>query len=115
MLVELWDVTERRAADAARAEADRLMTLGWKILNGEDRVPVHGESVAVRCTVKMLNVFSAHGDKDKLKTWIGNEGRAPRRVIFNHGDPASAGFLAKMLGENGVAAEVAEFNKPKEI
>ena len=90
-------------------------TLGWKILNGEDRVPVHGESVAVRCTVKMLNVFSAHGDKDKLKTWIGNEGRAPRRVIFNHGDPASAGFLAKMLGENGVAAEVAEFNKPKEI
>lgn len=28
VLVELWDVTERRAADAAQAEADRLMTLG---------------------------------------------------------------------------------------
>lgn len=28
LLVELWDVTGRRAAEAARAEADRLMTLG---------------------------------------------------------------------------------------
>jgi metallo-beta-lactamase family protein len=90
-------------------------TLGWKILMGHDRVPVLGESVAVRCGVKMINAFSAHGDKAKLIKWIGNHGKGPKRVIFNHGDPQSSESIIKDLELKGQNAVRAEFHKTFQI
>lgn len=90
-------------------------TLGWKLLTGVDRIPVHGESVPVRCTVKMVNAFSAHGDSNKLQQWIVSGKTAPRRVVLNHGDKFSAEALAKVLVERGIEAEAAEFNSTIEV
>lgn len=90
-------------------------TLGWKILKGNPTVPVLGESVQVRCQVKMINAFSAHGDKEKLKEWIGNKGHAPKLVILNHGEHDQAVALAEVLEEQGINARPAEFDKMFEI
>lgn len=90
-------------------------TLGWKILNHHDRVPVMGESVAVNCNVIMINAFSAHGDKNKLMSWIQSGGEPPKQIILNHGDQISAEALATTLKEKKIEVEVAKFNKPRKI
>lgn len=90
-------------------------TLGWKILTGADRVPIHGESVAVHCKVEMVNAFSAHGDSEKLKTWIMSGGASPQQVILNHGDKFSSEAFAKVLNEKGIKAQRAEYHKTVEV
>jgi metallo-beta-lactamase family protein len=86
-------------------------TLGWKILNGAPKVDVLGERVSVNCGVKMINAFSAHGDKDKLFEWITNGGKHPKNVVLNHGDKVSSLSLAELLKMNGINAEPADAEK----
>lgn len=90
-------------------------TLGWKILSGRDHVQVLGEVIPVRCEVKMLNAFSAHGDRDKLIKWISNNGSKPKKVLLNHGDLDSSTALKVALEKTGVNCEVAEYGRPFEI
>jgi metallo-beta-lactamase family protein len=74
-----------------------------------------GESIPVHCEVKMLNAFSAHGDRDKLIRWIGNNGAQPKKILLNHGDIDSAKALRDVLEKTGLNCEVAEYNKTFEI
>ena len=90
-------------------------SLGWKILNGDRTVPVIGESIPVHCQVKMINAFSAHGDKEKLEKWVMNEGNAPRFVILNHGDKEQSAALAGVLKDKGIDVVPAEYNRSFEI
>lgn len=90
-------------------------TLGWKILRGNPTVPVLGETIQVRCEVKMINAFSAHGDKEKLGRWISNGGHAPKLVILNHGDKDQSAALAAALAGQGIEAMPAEYEKSFEI
>lgn len=90
-------------------------TLGWRILNGADRVEIHNEKVSVRCQIKMINSFSAHGDREKLLSWVGNKGKVPKKIFLNHGEPNSSEALKIFLHGKGIEAEQAAFNKPVEI
>lgn len=90
-------------------------TLGWRLLNGAPKVEVHQEKVNVRCEIKMINAFSAHGDKHKLMDWIQNGGKTPKYVILNHGSPDSSNALASSLIDGGIKAETAPFNKTIEL
>ena len=90
-------------------------TLGWKILSGNRIVPVMGESIPVRCGVKMINAFSAHGDKEKLEKWIFNDGKTPKTVVLNHGDKDQSKVLAEALKTEGINAQLAEYEKTFEI
>lgn len=90
-------------------------TLGWKILKGHPTVPVLGETVQVRCQVRMISAFSAHGDKEKLEKWISNGGHAPSLVILNHGDREQSTAFSEVLGKQGVKTVLAEYEKVIEI
>lgn len=90
-------------------------TLGWKILKGNPTVPVLGETIQVHCQVKMINAFSAHGDKEKLVKWILNDGQAPLHIILNHGDKEQSAALAAGLNKQGLKAEPAKYDKTIEI
>lgn len=72
-------------------------TLGRRILEGESPVEILGEWVEVKCQVKYISALSAHGDQEKLLNWIGGGSTTPKKVYLNHGDPASAEALAKIL------------------
>ncbi|MFA6105046.1 MAG: MBL fold metallo-hydrolase [Patescibacteria group bacterium] len=90
-------------------------TLGWQLLNGHTHVQIHGESIPVHCEVKMLNAFSAHGDRNKLIKWIENNRNSVKKVVLNHGDPDQTSAFAKSLNELKIDAVAAEFNKTMEI
>ncbi len=80
-------------------------TLGRKILQGISPVTVLGESVAVRCQVKLLNGLSAHADTDKLTDWIG--ATKPKAVFLNHGERATSEALAGRLAQElGLSVQV---------
>ncbi len=82
-------------------------TLGHKIQTGQSPVNVLGERVEVNCKIKAIGALSAHGDQNKLASWIG--AARPKQVILNHGDPAASKALAERLKrEAGIAARLAQ-------
>ena len=61
-------------------------TLGRKIYEGAKEVTIYGEKVQVRASVEAIGAFSAHGDRNKLTTWLKPEdGRMPK-VFLVHGE-----------------------------
>ncbi|AEG14760.1 RNA-metabolising metallo-beta-lactamase [Desulfofundulus kuznetsovii DSM 6115] len=70
-------------------------TKGRKIKDGAKYVRIHGEEVAVRATIKSIDSFSAHADKEELLEWLGHLQKPPTRVFLVHGEPSSMNVLAQ--------------------
>jgi len=86
-------------------------TLGRQILEGNTPVTIMGERVAVRCHVKAVGAFSAHGDQEKLMDWIAGGDTLPKKVYLNHGEPLASDALQKRLtDELGVKTTVVDKN-----
>ncbi len=84
-------------------------TLGRQIQDGHSTVEVLGERVQVKCKINNISALSAHGDQNKLVSWIG--AAKPKRVYFNHGeDSAAQAISSKLSKEFNVEAVIA---KPK--
>ena len=82
-------------------------TLGHQIQSGQSPVTVLGERVEVNCKIKAIGALSAHGDQNKLASWIG--AARPKQVWLNHGDPAASKALAERLKrEAGMAVRLAQ-------
>jgi metallo-beta-lactamase family protein len=81
-------------------------TLGRRILEGESPVQIMGEEIRVRARVQAIGALSAHGDQNKLVSWIG---QSPKKVYLNHGEPEQANALAvRLKKENSIEAIVVE-------
>lgn len=86
-------------------------TLGRQIQEGAINVQVMGEKVSVRCAVKTIGAFSAHGDQNKLLDWINSAKNLPKRVCLNHGEnDACQVFREKIKEKFGVDTTMAEKN-----
>ncbi|TLD40656.1 MAG: Metallo-beta-lactamase family protein, RNA-specific [Candidatus Jettenia ecosi] len=68
-------------------------TLGRKIIEGEKRVKIFGEEIAVNARVYTIGGLSAHADRDELIDWLGKFKKKPKRVFVIHGEEeTSLGF-----------------------
>lgn len=82
-------------------------TLGRRLVEGEKRVKIFHEEVDVKCHIESIRMLSAHGDKAKIKRWIGEAAEKPKQVIFVHGEQDAAEEIAKEVeSELGVNAHV---------
>ena len=70
-------------------------TRGRALVDGADRVRIHGEDVEVRATVTRLEAFSAHADHDELLRWVGES--VPGRIALVHGEQQAREALAAAL------------------
>jgi metallo-beta-lactamase family protein len=80
-------------------------TLGRKILEGQDPVPIFGEEYPVRAQVKRAEGYSAHADRTELLDWaarISSQGDL-KRVFLVHGEEEGLTALADGLREQGVS------------
>ncbi|EKD43973.1 MAG: hypothetical protein ACD_72C00052G0002 [uncultured bacterium] len=75
-------------------------SLGRQLLNGKSPVQVMNESVQVKCKIKAVGAFSAHGDQNKMLNWIGSGEIPPKNICLNHGEPEAMGALAEKIKEN---------------
>lgn len=83
-------------------------TLGRRIVERRPTLSMFGEEIPLRADVKILNGYSAHGDRNELATWLDavrGDGPAPA-VHLVHGELPSQEALASLLGERGYTASI---------
>lgn len=86
-------------------------TLGRRLLEGDKRVRIFGEEIAVRCHIHEITGLSAHADQDQLVAWASNFD-SPRLVILTHGELHAALTLKTLLEDKlHFTAVVAEKNE----
>ncbi|MGE5527636.1 MAG: MBL fold metallo-hydrolase RNA specificity domain-containing protein [Patescibacteria group bacterium] len=87
-------------------------TLGRRLLEGDKRVRVMGEEIAVRAAVHSIGSYSAHADRDGLLAWLRTARQLPRMLFLVHGeDTALAAWAATIRDELGVQAVVPSFGE----
>ncbi len=74
-------------------------TLGRKLVDGQKRVKIYGEDVAVRATVHTLGGFSAHADRDGLLGWMSGIKNKNLKVFVVHGEEKAALSFAGSVKE----------------
>ena len=75
-------------------------TTGRRIVDGEKRVRVFREDVAVAAKVSTIGGFSAHADQKGLLKWAGNFTESHPRIFVTHGEPTASETLAAKLKED---------------
>jgi len=75
-------------------------TTGRRIVDGEKRVRVFREDVAVAAKVSTIGGFSAHADQKGLLKWAGNFTESHPRVFVTHGEQTASETLAAKLKED---------------
>lgn len=74
-------------------------TLGRRLVNGEGRVLIHGEEIAVRSKITSIDGFSAHADQEGLLHWVQCFGKSLKGVILVHGEVTAQRELAVKITE----------------
>lgn len=80
-------------------------TLGRKLLDGQDLVPIFGDKYRVRARIERAEGYSAHADRDELLEWtkrIQERGQL-KQVFLVHGEEESCFALAVGLEAQGVS------------
>ncbi|HEY4365201.1 MAG TPA: MBL fold metallo-hydrolase [Bryobacteraceae bacterium] len=72
-------------------------TLGRKILEGHDEVPIFGEPVRLRAEVVSLDELSGHADQRELIEWMRPIAHGLKKVFLVHGEPSQGAALAQVI------------------
>ncbi len=74
-------------------------TRGRRLLNGEDRVKIHGEYWPVKAEIASVPAFSVHADRSELLDWLASAETRPEQVIAVHGDPDAMDAFGDVVRE----------------
>lgn len=72
-------------------------TLGWKIREGWEEVPILGDQFKVRANVEILDSFSGHADQSELLDYFDRVGGRKENVFLVHGEPEQSAGLKEEL------------------
>ena len=79
-------------------------TLGRMLLEGEKRVELFGEDIAVLASMYNFTGLSAHADREGLMKWISCFVKKPEKVFVVHGEESVTEVFVRSLGELGYSA-----------
>jgi metallo-beta-lactamase family protein len=77
-------------------------TLGRRIQSGQEAVRILGQEYERRAEVESITGYSAHADRDELRSWVRRLGGPIRRAFVVHGEPAALEAMTTILREEGV-------------
>jgi metallo-beta-lactamase family protein len=84
-------------------------SLGRKVLNGEKLVKIFGDEIVVRCRVRQIGGYSAHGDQAKLLSWLRPmKTRIQRLYLVQSEDDAARVFAGKVRDELAIDTQIPE-------
>ena len=72
-------------------------TPGRELLDGTDRIRIHGKDIEVRAEVTRLEAYSAHADENELVRWVAEA--QPKQVVLVHGEDQGRDALAERFRE----------------
>ena len=61
-------------------------TLGHRIVNGEKKVQIFGEEIAVNAQIEYIEAYSGHADQNFLIEFIDNLKKKPKHIFLIHGE-----------------------------
>ncbi len=76
-------------------------SLGATIMGGAKSVRIHGQEVAVRARIRMIDSYSAHADQQELVTWTKERLPVNRAIFLAHGEDPARATLRDHLIANG--------------
>jgi metallo-beta-lactamase family protein len=74
-------------------------TLGRQIVEGQNRVRIHGTMHHVRARVAQIHGLSGHADSAGLMRWLSHLRTAPQRVFLAHGEESVSENFAAAIAE----------------
>ena len=74
-------------------------TLGSKIVNGEKKVKVFGEEIAVNARIEYIEGYSGHADQEWLLNFIYSFIAKPKHIFLVHGEPEGQKELKQKILE----------------
>lgn len=77
-------------------------TLGRKIAEKWQKVPIFGEPYDLKARVEILDEFSAHADKNDLLDWVSKGKQKWSKVFIVHGEESASLSFADELKETGL-------------
>jgi metallo-beta-lactamase family protein len=80
-------------------------TLGRRLVEREPIIKIYGKKYKLAASVKKMNGFSAHADRDELATYIKHL-PGLKSVFVVHGEETASLSFAAYLGELGIKAHV---------
>lgn len=87
-------------------------TLGRRILDGEKKVRIHGEEIAVKADIEIIDGFSSHADQSGLLDWLSNFKTKPELVFLVHGEEFALETLQRLIiTELGIKTEIASLGE----
>lgn len=74
-------------------------TLGRKLVDGEKRVTIFGEEIAVNARVEYIEGYSGHADQEWLMNFVYSFIKKPTHIFLVHGEPEGQIVLKQKLEE----------------
>lgn len=75
-------------------------TLGREIIDGAEKVRIHGQVHPVKAKIVRIDGFSAHADQSELLRWLSDFRIQPKRLFVVHGEQDIPELFAKKVREN---------------
>lgn len=72
-------------------------SLGRQLVDGADRVRIHGEDIQVNASIHTLGGFSAHAGQRELLNWLEPLAATGPRVVLTHGEARGREGLAREI------------------
>ncbi len=72
-------------------------SLGRKILDGDKKVKIMGETVDVRCRIVQATAYSAHADQPQLLSWLEPMRQSLKKVFVVHSEEESGQELSQKM------------------
>ncbi|MFA6255966.1 MAG: MBL fold metallo-hydrolase [Candidatus Absconditabacterales bacterium] len=90
-------------------------TLGRYILEGEKKVRLMGETIAVNAEIEKINGFSGHADADQLMRRAKGFTKAPIKTFIVHGEGTAQTSLRSKLEEISFTCEIPSIKDQVEL
>lgn len=91
-------------------------TLGRRILDGAGSVEIFGEEIPVRCKVKAIGGYSAHGDQKTVFNWVARIEKPIKKVFVVQGEAKASEALAQIIKDRlAVPAETPKLGQMVEL
>ena len=74
-------------------------TLGRKIEEGREEVPIFGELMRLRAEVQRLDALSGHADREEMLTWMKPIAAGLKKVFLVHGEPEQQAAFVTAIRE----------------
>jgi len=76
-------------------------TRGAKMVDGAERIKIHGDWIPVKARLEVLSGLSGHGDFTEIEQWLAQSDLAPETPInLIHGDPDALEAMKDHLRQN---------------